>query len=221
MEIEQFPLDSLIEQCSEQTTRYFRKLANDTRYCMELFRRALVDGLDEALQHLRLIYEPLLLRWVYAHPLFPGTGEVAAYFSSEAFVKSYRALHGERFFKFPGLPHIIKYMKSCVHTSIVQYMRDQRPDDLLPEDFDTPDSRDETAQIETAQLWAHVASLMQDDDERLLAHCTFVLEMKPREITQLYPAIWPDERSVTVRLYRLRQRLRKDPELRRLSGNVD
>lgn len=219
MEIEQVSLDSLIEQCADHTTRYLRKASHDTRYCMELFRRALVEGIDEALEHLRLIYEPLLLRWVYAHPLFPNTGEVAAYFSSEAFVKAYRALRGPRFFNFPGLPHIVKYMKSCVHTSIIQYMRDQRPDDLLPEDFDTPDSRDETTLIETTQLWEYISSLMQDDQERLLAHCSFVLDMKPREITQLYPAVWQDERAVTIKLYRIRQRLRNDPEIRRLVGN--
>jgi hypothetical protein len=221
MEIEHFPLDSLIEQCADHTTRYLRKAAHDTRYCMELFRRALVDGVDEALEQLRLIYEPLLLRWVYAHPLFHQTGEIAVYFSSEAFVKSYRALRGQRFFNFPSLAHIVKYMKACVHTSIIQYLRDQRPDDLLPEDFDTPDSRDETARIEVSQLWEHITSLMQDDLERLLAHCTFVLDMKPREITQLYPSIWPDERSVTIRLYRIRQRLRNDSEIRRLAGNND
>lgn len=218
MTIERFPLDSLIEQCADNTTRYLRKAAHDTRYCMELFRRGLVEGVDDALEHLRLIYEPLLLRWVYSHPLFPKTGEVAAYFSSEAFIKSYRALQGPRFFNFPSLSHIVKYMKSCVHTAIVQYMRDQRPDDLLPENFDTPDSKDQTTRIEARQLWEHITSLMEDDHERLLAHCTFVLDMKPREICRQYSTIWPDERSVTILLYRLRQRLRKDPEIRQLAG---
>jgi hypothetical protein len=71
---------------------------------------------------------------------------------------------------------------------------------------------------EAAELWAYICDLLPDERDRLLARYAFVLDLKPRQIVELYPARWAGEREVTVALYRIRRLLRADAELRQRMG---
>jgi hypothetical protein len=200
--------EDLARLCAEETSKYFRKVANDTRYCMELLRRALVDFQEEALNAVRLIYEPQLHQWIYRHPQFEKTREDVDFFSSGAFSKFYFALRGPKFLDFPSLAHVLQYMKSCVHTAIASYVRDQSLDDLLPESFDIAQSSPLNEEVEADRLWQTISSLLPDEVSRLLARCVFVWDMKPREIVAHFPELALDEHQISTRIYRIRQMLR-------------
>ena len=214
MDIDTFKVEDLAIRCAEENAKFFQKMAHDTRYCFELFRRALEDRIQQALENVREIYQPQLLRWVMSHPLFDMTGETAEYFSSIAFSQFYFALLESKFHRFPTLAHLMAYMKMCVHSAVAQYVRDYRPDSSVPlMEMDFPVSTNQFADVQAEQLWEHICRLLPDKNQRLLARCAFIFEMKPSDIAQLYPKHWSNNREVSVALYRIRQILRNDPEI--------
>jgi hypothetical protein len=215
-----FSLDELTQRCAAETEKFNRREASDARFCFELLRRALADGLSDAFTRVYQIYERQVLIWVHSHSGFARSGESADYFVSTAWSTFYFALRGPKFASFPALPQVLAYLKLCVHTAIAQYLRDQQPAPTLSLD-DAPNAAhlpDMGTQISAAELWRQVEQLLTDPRDRLLARCVFVEDLKPRQIIKAYPARWKDEREISVELYRIRRLLRNDPGLQRLAG---
>jgi hypothetical protein len=222
MSLAALPVEQLAQRCIEETEKFNRHQSNDPQFCFELLRRALTDGVAEAFTYVYQIYERQVLSWVYNHSGFAQTGESADYFARSALSAFYFALRGTKFAHFPSLQQALAYLKLCVHTTIAQYLRDQRSAAVSIETTgpiaETPDLG---TRAEAAELWAYICGLLPDERDRLLARYAFVLDLKPRQIVELYPAHWADEREVTVALYRIRRLLRADAELRQRMGLGD
>lgn len=212
--------DDLSRHCAEDTARFFRHQVRDTDHCLELLRRALSEGINEAFTRAYQLYQPQVLRWVYQHNRFGETGESAEYFANQALTNFYFALRGEKFGQFETLAQVLTYLKLCVHSCIAQYLRRELSLHLVSLDDDrlfTTDA-DITAGMEAAELWTYICDLLPDDDDRLLARCVFVQALKPAQIARGYPDRWTTPREVSVALQRIRRHLRKDPLLRRYAG---
>ena len=110
-----------------------------------------------------------------------------------------------------------------MHTAIAQYVRDQERLAVLSleEAGDVAATPDPAAELQIAQLWQYICQLLPNERDRLLARCTFVLHMKPRQVAACYPEHWQNEREVSVALYRIRQLLRNDSGLRQRVGMED
>ena len=71
------------------------------------------------------------------------------------------------------------------------------------------------------RLWQFIRDHLHDEKERIVIHCSFVLDIKPQEIYELYPQLFESVDEI----YRIKQnvitRLRRDPELRKLLGLDD
>jgi hypothetical protein len=214
------PLDDLTQRCVEETEKFSRRQPNDPQFCFELLRRALAEGISEAFTHVYQVYERQVLRWVYSHSRFEQTGESADFFARSALSNFYFALRGAKFERFAELPQVLTYLKLCVHTAIIQYLRDQQPSIIIPLDDvgEAAYTPDLATRADAAELWAHIERLVSDERDRLLARCIFILDLKPRQIVAAYPAYWRDEREVSVNLFRLRRKLRSDAELRQRVG---
>jgi hypothetical protein len=213
-------LDELAQRCAEETEKFSRRQANDPQFCFELLRRALVDGVPEAFTRVYRNYERQVLSWVYSHSGFAQTGESADFFARSALSTFYFALRGPKFTQFTSLAKVLTYLKLCVHTAIMQYLRDQRPSatthlDEASELIHTPDLDN---RADAAELWAHICRLLPDPRDRLLARYVFLQDLKPSQIVSADPTQWSGEREVSVALYRIRRLLRNDAELRRLAG---
>jgi len=216
------PLDNLAQRCAEETEKFNRRQPNDPQFCFELLRRALADGVSEAFTRAYQVYERQALHWVYSHSRFEQTGENADFFARQALSNFYFALRGPKFARFAELPQVLAYLKQCVHTAIMQYLRDQQPSAATPLEAvgDLAHAPDLAAHADSAELWAHIQRLLPDPRDRLLARCAFALDLKPRQIVAAYPAHWHDEREVSLELYRIRRRLRADAELRQRAGKA-
>lgn len=217
------PLDALAQRCSDETQKYRRKEPSDAQYCFELLRRALADDIPEAFVRAYRTYEQLVLAWVYAHSRFHEADETAEFFAGWALRSFYFGVRGAKFASFPSLAHLLAYLKSCVHTAIMQYLRDRLPPPGVSFEIVGEPIRDVdlTERVAAGELWDHISHLLPDERDRLLAHYSFVLGMKPRQIHAAYPQRWRDEREISVALYRIRSLLRADAELRRRAGLAD
>jgi hypothetical protein len=214
------PIDALAQRCADETQKYRRNQPSDPQYCFELLRRALAEDLPEAFARTYRIYEQQVLAWVYSHGRFHQVDESAEFFAGWALRSFYFGVRGPKFASFPSLAHLLAYLKSCVHTAITQYLRDRLPAPGVSLATVGEPSRevDLGEGVAAAELWDHIAGLLPDERDRLLAHCTFALGMKPRQIRAAYPQRWRDEREISVALFRIRSLLRGDAELRRRVG---
>jgi len=222
MDLLTWPVETLAQQCDEETRKFSRHQLNDPRYCFELLRRALAEELNEAFTWVYRIYEKQVLKWVYQHYRFEQTGENADYFANLALSQFYFALRGPKFNRFPNLAKVLTYLKVCVHTAIMQYLRDQQPGEALPLDEAAHVSDRPTldTQLRSAELWAQICRRLPDETDQQLARYVFIQGLKPRQIVEYDSARWPEERQISVALYRIRQVLRRDDQIRQwLSGN--
>lgn len=67
-------------RCAQESDRFFKRLPHDSRYCYELFRRAVTLGSQRAWDLIYAQYQPLVTSWVKCHAMFSATGEEASYF---------------------------------------------------------------------------------------------------------------------------------------------
>ena len=219
MSFARLPTDVLAVRCKEDTNRFYLGQKSTSQHCFELLRRALADGLTDAFTWIYRIYEPQVIRWVYSHSQFIHTSEDADYFANSALSNFYFALRGGKFHEFDMLAQVMAYLKMCVHSAIMQHLRKQPPDTAELEDETMPGNIGQPSMsVAVSDLWARICHLLPEKQDRLLAHCAFVLVLKPAQITQMYPDHWATARDVSVALQRIRRRLRSDFELRHWAG---
>ncbi|NOK59899.1 MAG: hypothetical protein GFH27_549291n91 [Chloroflexi bacterium AL-W] len=216
-------VNDLGQRCTEETHKFNRRVNYDPQYCFELFRRALGTSDSEALTFLWQIYERQVVSWVYSHGSFKHTGEEAEFFAHQALINFYFALRGDKMDRFTSLQRVLAYLKACVHTAVMQYIRDQKADmnrsiNGVEEQSLTPDLHIRLDMVET---WQRVEILLPDHRDRVLAHCILVQRLKPREIVKEFPDLWQNEREISVASFRIRRILRRDGSLQRRYENSD
>ncbi|HEX9056230.1 MAG TPA: hypothetical protein VF818_01765 [Ktedonobacterales bacterium] len=220
--LEDLSVDAVAHRCAEEMARFRGHEPNDPACCFELFRRALADGSQDALTRVYQIYEPQVRSWVYGHSRFAQANESADFFAHAAMSAFYFAVRGPRFARFATLPQVLTYLKVCVHSAIAQHLRDHEsaPTISLQAAGDPGDMPHLEAEVEMAELWEYICRLLPDERDRILAHCAFVQDLKPRQIVRAYPGYWSHVRDVSIALYRIRRILRTDLDLQQLSGRV-
>lgn len=215
MDPAQLTVDDLAARCTEETHKFTHQQPSDTRFCFELLRRALLDSAADAFTRVYQIYEPQVRRWVYNHSRFDQTDENAEYFVSQALSNFYFALRGPKFQQFALLSQVLAYLKLCVHTAIAQYIRDHQR--LAAAPLAAAESVEQAQELSTdtdaAALWRAVCETLTEENDRLLAHSVFVLDLKPAEIAARYSAAWGSAREVSLALYRIRRTLRANPKI--------
>jgi DNA-directed RNA polymerase specialized sigma24 family protein len=227
---QEMELDPLARCCEEETERFFRDHDYDPGYCFELFRRAL-EGRDErAWEEVYRQFSPLAAGWAADHPEIVRGGGGIQEFINRAFERMWAAIPPPKFQRFRELRSVLAYLKMCVHSAIVEEARKTAAlrrmvdlDELPPEagptqrgEVDSPVDRMAFAAELRETVWHAVNSRLQDDRERLVVHCLFELDLRPKGIFDRYPHAFRDVREIyTVRQVVL-ERLARDPALRAL-----
>ena len=226
--LQNMTVTDLALKCGQETESYFQHRSHDTRYCFELFRRAIRDRDRFAWDTICLQYQPLVTGWVRQHPRFEGSGEEVQYFVNGAFGKIAGVLTPDKFGGFSDLGSLLRYLKMCVHSVIVDYIRsgEQTRQSSLEEapEVAVADAAPEDEVLDRASsqsLWEWLNSRLLDEKERKVIHGLFVLDLKPQELYQHYQSVFKSVDEV----YRIRQnviaRLRRDEEFRKLLGDDD
>jgi hypothetical protein len=221
------PLSDLSRHCAEETNKYYNQQAHDPRYCFELFRRAICNTNEQAWELIYGVYRSLVFRWVRRHPSFVVLEEEAQYFVNRAFEKMWSAVTAEKWANFPDLSALLRYLQMCVNGVIVDFGRQKELAKELSQ-LDIVESSSEPASQESAvehrimaaearrAIWEHVNQQLKDDQERRVIYDTFILALKPREITARSPDLFADAGEV----YRIKEnvlnRLRRSDELNEL-----
>jgi hypothetical protein len=207
--------------CTEETNKFLKQVASNDCFCLELFRRAIVDRNDDAWGSIYQQYAPLVLTWVTQHqsatPILGQEG--SAPLVNAAFAKFSQALTPAKMEHFDSLAAILKYLKMCVHSVVADEVRSRKAQqfedtlDMVAQEPASDDPAENVVSHMAAQdLWQIIEEELRGDDERIVVYQAYVQGMKPSEIClrnrQLFPTVddvYRTKRNVLERLRRSRR----------------
>jgi DNA-directed RNA polymerase specialized sigma24 family protein len=222
-------VEDLAQKCAQETKLYFNYLTNDTKYCFELFRRAISERSNLAWKAIIVQYKPSVARWVNRwadkHPDFPLAREEEEDFINEAFIRFWNHFTTDKFGKAQGLDDVLKYLKMCVNSAILDIWRKMQHRQF-DQKLESNDDGEESAPVEPGptpeelvqndEIWQLIQSRLKDKKEYTVVYASFHLALSPRQIIAEYPNIFQDINEVYQCKANVLARLARDPELRKL-----
>ncbi len=211
----------LSRRCREETMRYLRGEERDDAYCFSLFQRAVAERDPDAWEAIIAQYRGIVLAYVGQHSAAALVRESDDYWVNRAFQRFWMAVGPDRFVQFRDLPGLLKYLKLCVHSVLLDEVRARRAASLasldeVPETAASPERADETVIGELArqQLWQAINEELNDEAERAVVLLSFARDMKPAEIYRRHPGLYDGVADVYRVKRNVMERLRRSPRLR-------
>ena len=222
---EQLTINELARCCSEETNKFLKQSISNDRFCLELFRRAIVSRNDDAWASIYQQYAPLVLTWVTQHqsatPLLGQEG--SAPLVNAAFAKFSQALTPAKMSNFDSLAAILKYLKMCVHSVVADEVRSRQArqyeetlDSIEHEPASDDPADDVVANISAQSLWQVIQEELNGEDERVLLYLAYVHGMKPGEISSQHSKLFPTVDDVYRIKRNVLERLRRNRRLQAL-----
>jgi RNA polymerase sigma factor (sigma-70 family) len=222
---ERLTINELARHCSEETNKFLKQNVSNDRYCLELFRRAIVNRDDDAWASIYQQYAPLVLTWITQHqsatPLLgqDGSGPLV----NAAFAKFSQALTPAKMENFDALAAVLKYLKMCVHSVVADEVRarqarqyEEALDAIEHEPASADPAEDVIASISAQGLWQVILEELNGEDERVLIYLAYVQGMKPGEISNRHRQFFPTVDDVYRIKRNVLERLRRNRRLQAL-----
>lgn len=200
---EDMSLSELARRCSQEMGKFRRKEHCDDTYCLEIFRRALVDHNQSAWDALYTNFSESVRLWLRRHQ----HREAALRHESE---QSYIDDTFKRFWQwasnqelhFSSLAGALSALHLCLNSAVMDTLRAySRPkEEPLPEVGSLNDLHllIEDSYLEQ-ELWDAIVSVLQNVREQRVVYLLYHCGLKPREIMQRCP----DEFESEQEIYRL------------------
>jgi len=210
--LEAMEVAELAERCSQEMAKSRRRKPADERYCLELFRRAIVQRDQEAWEAVFHQYRRLMYSWIGAsHP-------EAEDLVNEVFARFWQKITPDEFQRrFHHLGEVLAYLRVCAKNLVINRWRCQeREKKILAILGDTrPTIRSPESEalenIARQELAAHINTRLQDERERLVFYLSYELGFKPKEIYEQYPGKFESAKEVSRIKERVLKRLSRDP----------
>lgn len=213
----------LAQKCAQETALFFNHHDYDSSYGFELFRRAIRNKDERALEVVITQYQPLVARWVDKwmdnHHDFPSINEEAQDFIAQAFERFWVSFTPAKFDKSQNLAAILRYLKMCVHGAITDGWRKFRGIRLEQEireeeqKFYQPESAPEDL-LQNEEFWQLIKKKSKNPKEYTVIYASFSLALSPREIFAEYPGLFRDVKEIYQYKANLLDRLERDDEIK-------
>lgn len=212
-------LEIIVENCLNEMTNFKVSGVGDSDHCLQLFRMGIQEQNHEAFSAIYSNFEVQIKKWIYAHSKFAQTGEDVEHFVSVTFSKLYHALEGEKFERMQNFASVMKYLRLCVNSVVIDYLRSLPPPTVNIDDISlTVQSTQNDIALE--EIWERILTSLPDPEDQLVARKVFIEGYKPAEISQQHPDMFETPRTVSVALQRIRRKLRSDKHLVKLFNIV-
>jgi DNA-directed RNA polymerase specialized sigma24 family protein len=200
--------------------------ASHEPFCFELFRRAIVESCSLCWHYLHNQYFTLVRYWISLRT--PPDPDTIDDLTQETLTNFWRFYTPDKLSQANGLGNILSYLKSCAASVVAQARR--RADRMVAEaewdqylidtQISTRSAEASALQQMTAdQLWIAVEACCNDERDHLLARLIFLASLKPRQIAERFPEIFPDVAEVYRVKRNLLDRLHRDPIIRNMREN--
>lgn len=189
------------------------------QYCMELFRRAIVENHQESWDEIiDRCYERLVISWVrQQNPPAPYSLEDYAQQVFERFVAKYTP---EKFARATRLSSILSFMKSIAFTIVLDA---KRATARRVQEVAWDDDREQGEHwrfeddLDFDLLMREILDCCKDDQERLIAKLKFRNGLKPRQIYERTNE-FENLRAIERVQENLIRRLKRNPKLKLIAG---
>ena len=205
------------------------------QFCLELFRRAIVDKNEACWAAIYQQYHKLVYGWTIQfarHQERIGQSSIEE-MVLDAFTSFWRSYTADKLANADRLASTLKYLKSCPATAVLQARR-KAESAVVQTEWDeavvdhqimagqAPPGPESTLlqQMQTEQLWAIVERCCADEHDRLLARLNLVANLKPRLILERHPELFSDVAEIYARIRNLKNRLERDAQMRELWGEI-
>lgn len=221
--VNQMDLASLGRRCSDEIQRFRRKEAFDDQYCLEIFRRAILQRVELAWALLQQRFDETVRIWLRSHPSY----ELALHRDSE---ENYVALTFSRFWyavreqqiDFPTLYAALSYLHGTLNGLLIDMLRSRAlaREVALPEANSAQEPSFVQEINDEQSMWQSLQEFLQNPRERRLMYLLYYCGFKPREVA----ARWPQEFQSVKEIYNMNhtvlERLRRNRDrLRWLLGD--
>ena len=221
--LEHMALEDLAQKCAQETDLFFTHHDCDSSYGFELFRRAVRNKDERALEVVITQYQPLVARWVNRlidqHPDFSSINEEAQDFIAQSFERFWASFTPAKFDKSRNLAAVLRYLQMCVHGAITDAWRKSRRIRLEQEirdeeqEFFQPESTPEDL-LQNDEFWQLIMKKAKDPKEYVVVYASFSLALSPREILAEYPGLFRDIKEIYQYKANLLDRLERDDEIK-------
>jgi len=217
--LQHMAVEDLAQKCAEETDLFFTHHNYDSSYCLELFRRAVRNKDERALEVVITQYQPLVARWVNKHADFLLINEEAQDFIAQAFERFWVSFTPAKFDKSQNLAAVLRYLQMCVHSVITdawrkfrrirleQEMRNEAQEVSQP--ASTPEDR-----LQNDEFWQLIKKKSKNTREYAVVYASFSLGFSPREILVEYPDLFCDIKEIYQLKANLLGRLGRDDEIK-------
>lgn len=225
-EIQQMPVPELAQRCAEETNLYFTHQNYDSQYCFELFRRAIEDNDERALEVLIVQYQPLVARWVDKwmdkNSDFSSFNEESQDFIAQAFERFWISYTPAKFENAQSsLSAVLKYLQMCVHGALTDAWRKAHRIqlELLEEsrgeeqEMSEPEPTPEELR-QRKEFWQIIKKKARDPKEYLVVYASFYLNYSPRDILAAYPGEFKDIKEIYQHKANFLERLERDDDIK-------
>ena len=215
------PLAALVGACREEMGTFRRGEPSCEECCFEIVRRAVCEGDQAAWDAVVVQYRGLVRAWIRQHPASSALSEEAEYWVHCAFARFWAAVGPGRFGAFSSLGAVLRYLKLCAHSVLLDEVRRRAatPSEPLSAHearLEAPAGPDAAVdELAARELWRAIGAALPDETERLVAHLCLALGMRPAEIHARYPERFPTAAAIYRVKRTLLDRLGRSPEVRR------
>jgi hypothetical protein len=214
-------LGELAQRCREQTLRFLRGEPREDAFCFEIFQRAVVERNDAAWEAIVAQYRGIVLAYVGQHTAAAFVRESDDYWVNRAFQRFWSAVGPDRFASFPDLPALLKYLKLCVHSVLLDEVRSRRAGTLTSLD-EVPETAPAESDAERSvlgklagqQLWMAISQELQNEAEEAVIYLSFARDLKPAQIFQRHPDLFASVDDVYRIKRNVLERLRRNATIR-------
>jgi DNA-directed RNA polymerase specialized sigma24 family protein len=222
-DLRDLPLAPLRAEAQAQERSYARGEPSQDAAGLELFRRAIDERDDAAWQAVLEIYRGLLVAQAGRKVVRGLVVEDDGFCVDRAFQRFWYATSNQRLSQFKDLASILKYLKMCLGSVLLDQARARRRQACVSIDDVAPDvcvSADPAGQVISRlaqrELWAAIDRDLLDASERLVAHLSFVGGLCPREIMARHPETFHDVYDVYRTKRNMIERLRRSQAIKSL-----
>jgi len=212
------PLSELKQRCSHELGNYQPQQPGDDRYCLEIFRRAIVDDDNEAWIALREQFCSNVLYWLRCHAKRQEALQIEneQSYVDDTFARLWQWGRKRRL-EFRSLAGALKFLHLCLNSSVIDHLRRFARKERVPlqEDGLPRESPQEEEGYDRGALWKALQTLLTNQRERRVIFLVYHEGLKPREIVEFCPGEFADVKEVHHLLRGALDRLRRHMEILR------
>ncbi len=224
--LECLPLDALVQEAQQESSRFRRQQPTSGRASFEVFRRALLLREDAAWAGLYQLYAPLVEAWLLLHNAVSLHRDELEALVNETFAKFACAIDADRWQQFAETPRLLAYLKRCAMTVATDARRQQqrwREVSLEASEYEQPPLLEDHAEgvlthLVLRDLWQTAAGVAACEQERLILEQHYGRGVPLRELAPRYPDLFPSLQSVYRSKRNLLHRLRRSQSVQQAAG---